>query len=144
MTLTDVIVLDHVSEASSERFAQLLESSDISEDELENWMDEFESSLMVPSQSSAFHLRSLMESMEDLFDDSEHLYEVFEQAKTDRNHNSSYEAELSSPREPVIDHEEFYRFLVESVDDSSMEIDYSEVSSDRFGLRLAEIFRLPS
>lgn len=143
MIPTGVIVLDHVSEASSERFAQLLESSDISENELETWMSEFESSLEVPSQSSAFHIRSLMESMENLFDESMDLYEVFEQAKTDRNHSSGYEASLSDPKEPVIDHEEFYRFLIESVDESSMEVDYSDVSSDRFGLRLAGFIRLP-
>lgn len=143
MIPTGVIVLDHVSEASSESFAQLLESSEISENELETWMSEFESSLQVPSQSSAFHIRSLMESMEDSLNESMHLYEVFEQAKTDRNHNSSYDTRLSDPKTPVIDHEQFYRLLVESVNESSMDVEYSEVSSDRFGLRLGDFFRVP-
>jgi hypothetical protein len=142
-----VIALDHTSKASPEKFAQLLESSDISEEQLSNWVEEFETSLKVNSQSSAFLVRALIEELDrETSISSNNLSKIVDQAKTDRNHQSDSNANLSNPHEPVIDHREFYDLVYEAAEKSRIDLEkeMNPVSSDCFGLRLGRIFQLLS
>lgn len=144
MISTVVIALDY-SRVSQETFVRLLESSDFSENKLEVWMNEFESSLRVSSHACTFLLSALTSQIEENNTvTSEDIKELFSRSNDDRQEVSDKKYKLSDPKPDTVDHEDFYNFFSNSINLSDLDADCREMSSDRFGLRLGRIFRATS